>query len=138
MSRTSYDRDLDLPPPPNRNLWGPSPDPNDVGDVDGNPEPDADAAPDPNEAGDSPEPNAGSAPVAPQQTSEKIGTTPVLIPVPVPLKERMDATYAHTLGFTGFKSKRDFQRAAFEHYCAHLEATYNKGNQYPLVGQRPA
>ncbi|MDM2164679.1 hypothetical protein PP352_21250 [Mycobacteroides abscessus] len=138
MSPTSYDRDLALPPPPpDRNIWG-SADPNAAGTADENPEPDAGATPDANDAGASPEPNAGSAPVVPHPASEKVGTTPVLIPVPVPLKDRMDATYAHTLGFTAFKSKRDFQRAAFEHYCAHLEATYNKGNQYPLVGQRPA
>lgn len=122
MSAAGYDRDLDLPPPPpNRPLWG-----------NGNPDLNAGGS-------GTPDLNAGgSAPVAPQQANDKSGTTPILIPVPVPLKDRMDATYAHTLGFTGFKSKRDFQRAAFEHFCAHLEATYNKGNQYPLAGQQPA
>jgi hypothetical protein len=95
-----------------------------------------------NKEGNNPPPNnpppndGGRVPTAaPAATGP--GTTSVLVPVPVPLKDRMDATFAHTLGFTAFKSKRDFQRAAFEHFCAHLESTYNNGNQYPLPGQHP-
>lgn len=99
-----------------------------------------------NNGGNNPPPNnpppnnppnngGGVATAAPPTTGP--GTTSVLVPVPVPLKDRMDATFAHTLGFTAFKSKRDFQRAAFEHFCAHLESTYNNGNQYPLPGQHP-
>lgn len=115
----SYDRDLKTPPPPNRSVWGNNAGNQDQGKQDQGKQEDAGRR------------EAKVIPALPADDDE--ATTNVLVPVARSLKNRMDSAYAHTLGFTRFKSKRDFNKAALVRLCEFLEAEYNNGEPFPAL-----